>query len=707
MDVNLCGPKFRSRYDLRRKLGQGGMGSVYLALDERLDRFLAVKFISDSLHDEAMRARFLEEAKVLSRLHHRHIVQLFDYDDDDGHPFMAFEFIEGCTLTAFIGENGPPPMSQTKLWLSQICQAMQSAHNLGIIHRDLKSDNILLDEKGNIHISDFGLAFREDRTAALTEDGSIFGTPDYMAPELMKGQKATASSDLYAVGVVAFELFTGKRPFQGEGVVEVLQAHMKQPIPQARSFRKELPSIVDNLLLRLLAKDPKARFHSFQECQDELVNIADVPIPEEQSRTITTKLKALSTPAILPVKANYFTKYGKWILTLVIVFLLALLAVRKEVAKDQRLQEAKVESSSAGFSLQWQSKHAKRYSFVLKDSFGKTIKQVKEERSKNEHHFPLQGLSPDRDYSIVISDDDHSYVKKFKTPKLVFTRGVLACSWRRRVFIDFATNWWSNLTVVIKSKDETLRRKVSNEATLVMPKERAIKSKGPYRWSIEQDDRVLLSGTVIKDFPTGRLQRLFDKPYESVVDHRPLFMGTELIAINVDGVVTCLEACRHKDNVEPLSQSGMKVNWSFAPAPKAILGLTRYGKDKILVSAHHMEKKVRDKFTLAVNKPAKLWCLSTKERKAQPRKPRDWTLSSGEWQLDLPELRGCQLSTHGLVVDDVFYVQVLRRDLQIGYCAIDLKAAKVLWLAWQTRRIQDVPLYWSHRKECRWRHNLP
>ena len=308
MDVNLCGPKFRSRYDLRRKLGQGGMGSVYLALDERLDRFLAVKFISDSLHDEAMRARFLEEAKVLSRLHHQHIVQLFDYDDDDGHPFMAFEFIEGCTLTAFVAENGPPPLAQSKLWLTQICQAMQSAHNMGIIHRDLKSDNILLDEKGNVHISDFGLAFREDRTADLTEEGSIFGTPDYMAPELMKGKKATAASDLYAIGVVAFELFTGKRPFHGSGVVEVLQAHMKEPIPQARSYRKELPSIVDNLLLRLLAKDPKARFHSFQECQDEVANIADIPIPEEQSRTITTRLKALATPAILPAETNSVTK---------------------------------------------------------------------------------------------------------------------------------------------------------------------------------------------------------------------------------------------------------------------------------------------------------------------------------------------------------------------------------------------------------------
>ena len=713
MEINLCGPKFRSRYSLCRKLGQGGMGTVYLALDERLGRYLAVKFIRDSLNEPSLRARFIEEAKVLSRFHHRHIVQLFDYDDDEGHPYLAFEFIEGCTLTAFIVDNGPPPISQAKIWLQQICHAMQTAHNAGIIHRDLKSDNILLDEKGDVHISDFGLAWREDRTADLTEDGSLVGTPAYMAPELLEGKKAAVSSDLYAAGVIAFEVFAGRRPFQGKGIIEVLRAHIDSPVPSVRMFRKEFPPSGDRILARLLAKEPKARYTSFQEFQDDIVKLPEQPITDKESKTITTKLRSLATPAILPPAGNMFTKHGKWLLLLLLLLLPILFAFLlpepQKSEKDKALLEAKVRRGKEGFSLAWTSKEKRRYGFLLLDSSGNKVKQVTEESSKIEHVLPLQGLSPKRDYLIQINDDDHSYEKKFKTPSVEFTRGVLACTWRRRVFIDFATNWWSNLTVTIKAGNAKYVERVNHAATLIIPKEGTIPSKGPYHWSIELDDLVLMSGTVRKDFPTGKQARLFEQPYESVEDHRPIFFGEQLVTTNVDGVITCLEAHRLCSYDDSGPRSGISLNWFFGPRPKAVLGLTRLGKDRLLITSHKMEPKIQGKPQLATGEAAVLWCICPDERKAMWAKIKDasqtkiWhePLSSHEWRLEVEELRGCQFSTHGLVLNDVFYVQVQRKDLQIGWCAFSVKEPKLLWLAWQKRRIQDVPLYWSHDKKWR------
>ncbi|MEI2720712.1 MAG: serine/threonine-protein kinase [Gemmatimonadales bacterium] len=244
------------RYSLERELGRGGMGTVYLARDLRLERPVAIKALHPALAaDPEACARFLREARTAAGLAHPHIVPIYSVEESDAAPLLVMAMIDGETLGARLRSRGPLPADDAARVLREIAWALDHAHAHGVVHRDLTVDNILLERHtGRALLGDFGLAQRSD----TIDVGPVFGTPGYLAPELIRGDAATPASDLYALGVVGWATLTGKLPFAGDASA-VLARHLMQPAPAlAPLAHGASPRLVAGIM-QCLAKDPDAR----------------------------------------------------------------------------------------------------------------------------------------------------------------------------------------------------------------------------------------------------------------------------------------------------------------------------------------------------------------------------------------------------------------------------------------------------------------
>ncbi len=265
------------QYTLIRKLGEGGIGVVYEATHAMLRRPTAVKLLRPERLDEASLARFEREVRATSELTHPNTVRVFDYGrTPDGVFYYAMERVPGCTLTRAVDVDGPMPPSRVILLLHQMAGALAEAHDMGLVHRDVKPDNVLFAYTPGFgdtaKVADFGLVRELDSAdASITRDGAILGTPHYMAPEVIRGAATEPRSDLYALGCVAFFLLTGEQVFEGQTVVEVCSNHLTEPPDLASARRGEaLPGGLDSLVARCLEKDPAARFASADELQEAL-----------------------------------------------------------------------------------------------------------------------------------------------------------------------------------------------------------------------------------------------------------------------------------------------------------------------------------------------------------------------------------------------------------------------------------------------------
>jgi serine/threonine-protein kinase len=256
------------------------MGEVYRATDSVLGRPVAVKLLSDryAIEDEA-RARFRREASAAARLSSAaNVVTVFDVGEHRGRPLIVMEYLEGGSVHDRL-RNGRVPREQALAWLSQAARAVDRAHASGVVHRDLKPANLLLDREDNVHVSDFGIASTTGDDT-LTDPGTVLGTAGYLAPEQARGEPATPASDRYALGVVAFELLAGRRPFAGDTPTTEAFAHLHADVPSATALDPTLPPRVDEVFRRALAKDPAARPSSAQELVDELRDaLAEAPAP--------------------------------------------------------------------------------------------------------------------------------------------------------------------------------------------------------------------------------------------------------------------------------------------------------------------------------------------------------------------------------------------------------------------------------------------
>jgi len=273
-----------SRYHIVEKLGSGGMGIVYRGFDSRLGRDVAIKVLPGrALADDRARRRFRREAMTLSKLTHAHIAAVYDFDTQDGTDFLVMEMVTGMPLAERI-RRGPQPEADVVRVMREVTAALTAAHTRGIVHRDLKPENIMLTAAGGAKVLDFGVARMlstdtDGGTSArsLTEVGAMVGTLPYMAPEVLRGEPADARSDLYSLGVVAFEMATGRKPFPNDEPHELLYVILNQPPPPLRIINRRVSRELEAVITRLLSKEPTERWASAAELLDVLGPLADVP----------------------------------------------------------------------------------------------------------------------------------------------------------------------------------------------------------------------------------------------------------------------------------------------------------------------------------------------------------------------------------------------------------------------------------------------
>jgi serine/threonine-protein kinase len=244
------------RYALTEPIAAGGMGQVWRATDTVLDRTVAVKLLNPALSQQSgFRERFRAEARNSASLHHRNITTVFDYGEDEGSAYLVMELVAGQPLSRLIAEQAPLSAQAAASILIQTANALEAAHQAGVIHRDVKPANILVTPDGTAKLTDFGIS-RLVNGAPLTQTGEVLGTAQYLSPEQVVGQSATPSSDIYALGVVGHEMLTGQRPFEGETVMATALAHMNQPPPP---LPDTVPVGIRNVISAALAKEPAAR----------------------------------------------------------------------------------------------------------------------------------------------------------------------------------------------------------------------------------------------------------------------------------------------------------------------------------------------------------------------------------------------------------------------------------------------------------------
>jgi len=257
------------KYRLVEKRGQGGMAQVYKAYQAELDRYVAVKVIHPNLTgDEAFAARFRREARAVAALDHPNIVRVYDFDTDNGLAFLVMEYLEGISLREKLRElscrDERMELEEVEHIVCALCDALDHAHRQGMVHRDIKPSNVMITDEGRPVLCDFGIARMVD-TTAITGSGGTLGTPAYMSPEQGRGEPGDARSDIYALGVLLYQLCTGRVPFDADTPYAVILKHITAPLPSPRLLRPDLPEAVERVILKALAKDPDHRYQTAGE----------------------------------------------------------------------------------------------------------------------------------------------------------------------------------------------------------------------------------------------------------------------------------------------------------------------------------------------------------------------------------------------------------------------------------------------------------
>ncbi len=314
---DLVGRTLLDRYEVVELIGEGGMATVYRARDTRLGRDVAVKVMLPALvRDLTVRRRFEHEAQTIASLRHPNILTVYDYGQaDDGRLYLVVDYVSGGTLSDQVG--GPRSLSETVEIVAQVAEALDYAHRQGLIHRDVKPNNILLDEEGRPLLADFGLAKPIHTDKNLTADGVMMGTPNYMAPEQALGLSIDGRTDLYALGVMLFEMLTGQLPYPGESSISVILQHVSEPMPRLTSLNPDLPPALDQVIEKGTNKSPEGRYQCGADMARALraaltVDVepgperpTEAPLPTDGPATLPTPVPSPPTPLTTPFPQPY------------------------------------------------------------------------------------------------------------------------------------------------------------------------------------------------------------------------------------------------------------------------------------------------------------------------------------------------------------------------------------------------------------------
>lgn len=295
------GQKINDRYQIIRTIGEGGMANVYLAHDTILDRDVAVKILrGDLADDEKFVRRFQREAISASSLSHPNIVEMYDVGEDDGQYYIVMEYVEGKTLKSLVKRRGALTLPEVIDIMLQLTSAVACAHDSYIIHRDIKPQNVLIKEDGTVKITDFGIAMALNSNE-LTQTNSVMGSVHYLPPEQANGSGATIKSDIYSLGILMFELLTGKLPFKGENAVEIAIKQMREKIPSVCEINPDIPQSIENVILKACAKNPKNRYDNVLEMHDDIKTALDEERKDEKRITYRYSENDLEETKVMPV----------------------------------------------------------------------------------------------------------------------------------------------------------------------------------------------------------------------------------------------------------------------------------------------------------------------------------------------------------------------------------------------------------------------
>ena len=295
----IIGTTINSRYDIKMLIGDGGMANVYLAYDRTLKRHVAIKMLRYELSkDERFIKRFKRESAQVINLDHPNIVHVYTVGDYKQQPFIVMEYVKGKTLKDYLREHGALEPQTVIHIMTQLAEGVLYAHQNNIIHRDLKSQNIMITDDQVVKITDFGIALSSNE-ADMTQTNTIMGSVHYLAPELARGNLATERSDIYALGIILYELLTGDVPFKGEGAVNIALQHLEAEMPSIKLVKEELPNSLDNIISRCTCKLPSDRYHSVDELLNDLNSAITTERVDEPLLSESIKDEALEKTMVM------------------------------------------------------------------------------------------------------------------------------------------------------------------------------------------------------------------------------------------------------------------------------------------------------------------------------------------------------------------------------------------------------------------------
>ncbi len=461
------------RYRLEKVLGEGAMGSVYMAQDLTLDRPVAIKILkTESWGDEAL-ARLREEAKVLRRLSHPHITGLLDYVEGK-ETLLVLEYVRGGSLAEYVEQKHPLPFGEIVELATQLCSALSCAHENGIIHRDLKPANILLTDDGLVKLTDFGLALRDDRTAQLTKTGAIQGTPRYMAPEQIMGERPSVETDIYSFGALLHFLITALPPYKANDLPSLLKAHLESPPANARKYRLNCPKGLSAVVIKATAKE---RSHRYRSIDDVSATLSSCSLTSESSadNTVQAADKLAATQRLGQARdqrkedatgnsTSSTYVIGVLLFVSLLVFLLSPWWRQRPTASPAELT---VSTNSIGVKWNLSSPLPCRGELYIGD---KRIGVQENTSPQNKHNFLFRALTSKKQYRLVLVAGDLRETFQVETKEIIFQRSPFVYLHDGNLYVDYSlpgvspveivAGWQGKKTVYAKVLDNEDLRKV-------------------------------------------------------------------------------------------------------------------------------------------------------------------------------------------------------------------------------------------------------